>query len=407
MPQAVSPTSANLKTLPRYLYRLTDAVFVGWALMAVVRLFRAGEANGEDFRVYYRSAHALAHHLNPYAFSAADQGFVFKYLPWFLPVFSPLRWLAWENARLAWYLVELGSLAYALLWIFSRMATRKIPWRLTAACTAAYWWLWHAHFSAGQFAALILAACAWSQWRPTPFRLGALNFFLTAKIFSVFTALGEVSLLRQSPRRTRTLVWVAGWTIGILAVAHGLAAWLSPVPVAELYRGWALAALSGGTQLKEEAIRGQGNNGLTVFFMRLFHVPASHSSIDVAAALGLGALLALAWHRLARGLADHERWAGWMALGVIVHPLAWHHSFVVVQPLSTFAVARAYRAGNGRLLALAIVGLACVALFVPQVIGTSLARYAELGSLKAWGTLISAGALAAAARQSPAETEHG
>jgi hypothetical protein len=35
---------------------LLDAIFAAWAVMAVVRLFRAGESNDEDFRVYFRAA---------------------------------------------------------------------------------------------------------------------------------------------------------------------------------------------------------------------------------------------------------------------------------------------------------------------------------------------------------------
>lgn len=390
MPQPVSPTFRNLKG--RWGGRLLDALFAAWALMAVVRLFRAGESNDEDFRVYYRAAHEFAAHANPYAFTAADQGFVFKYLPWFLPLFYPLSHLNWEQGRWAWYGVQLACLVYSLVWIFGKSARIGVPARLTAACAASYWWLWHSHFSAGQFAAVILAVGLWaSPARATPLRLAALNLILTSKFFSVLSAFGHW--------RAQLRLQALAASLALLLALNVLLLVLSPIPLADLYSSWWHAALSGGEQLKEEAIRGQGNNGLTVFFMRILQVPASATRVDIGTALGLGALLAVVWARVSRPLRDFERWSGWLALGAVIHPLAWHHSFVVVQPLSTFAVARAWQSGNRGYLGGAILGLACVALLVPQVIGTGLARYAELGSFKAWGTLLSAGILVACARR--------
>jgi hypothetical protein len=96
-----------------------------------------------------------------------------------------------------------------------------------------------------------------------------------------------------------------------------------------------------------------------------------------------------------------EKWTGWLGVGLITHPLAWHHSYVLAFPLCALSLDRAIQNRNNRLIALSALGILCIGIFLPNVIGMTLATPLELVSVKSWGVVFSAVALVSAKRDCP------
>jgi hypothetical protein len=369
------------------------------ALGALRRTFLDSQLNSEDFHVYWKAAHAWLTGANPYAFTAADQGFVFKYPPWMLPLFFPIGVLSFETAKAAWFLVGVASVAYAIRWCVRQGASVRV-----ASFTAClFWWMFHAHFSAGQFTMVLLVAALWAHGGTRSgsgkgIREAILAYILSAKVFSLYTLTG------MWERFKRPAPWIAGISLFILTHAIVLGVNLATgasLSLIEIYRDFATAASSGGSELGAIIVRGQGNHGFTALILRTLGVDSLSFVSDMIASLALFVPLGLLWSRHSRILAEPERWAGWIALALIVHPLAWHHSFVLAYPLCTLSIARASRtahSGRAKVLALAILGTCCIGIFIPQVLGHTIVKPIELAGVKSWGVVLAATALVWAAK---------
>jgi hypothetical protein len=357
------------------------------------RLWQVAAENGQDFEVYWRAAREWLAGRDPYVVSPDRLGFVFKYPPWILPALAPLGWVAFEPARAAWALVNLLGLAWIVAWIRRAGVGRKAS--LTA--TLLFSLVWVAHFSAGQLTLVMTAIALWGL------EGGALGeafaaFGLSAKLLSLVAAAG---LARPRERLWRMLgallALFALANAALLRVSRGAGGKLS---LADFYAGFARAAGSGGAELGEAAVRGPGNHGLTALVLRALQVPATAVWADAATCLALALGLGWAWSRAARALDARARWTGWLAMAVIVHPLAWHHSFVMVFPLCALALGRAWQSRAPRLQAAALGAIAGVGFVVPQVFGSDFVRPLELGGIKSWAVLLAAWTLvrASAAR---------
>ncbi|MGK5083197.1 hypothetical protein WDW37_07805 [Bdellovibrionota bacterium FG-1] len=397
---------SKLESLKRRFWRdrmWIDVLFGILALAALKRMFRDSEAYAEDFHVYWKAAHIWLAGGNPYAFTTEDHGFVFKYPPWILPLFLPIGALSWEAARHSWFGIEVLCLAYTLFWCVHQ----GVPRRLACFVGCLFWWMIHAHFAAGQFTLILLTASLWAypaDLRPqdpatlqqgTGFREGLLAWVLSAKVFSLFT-LGGIwrRFLRPAP-------WL--WASLIVITSHAilvLVSWKTgQQSLTQYYRDFSMAASSGGSQLGAEIVRGQGNHGLTALILRTLKVSSLSATADIVTAGSLALILGTLWQRNSARLTEAERWAGWIALALIVHPLAWHHSFVLAYPLCTLAVARAVKIGNRRLIAIAILGTCCIGIFIPQVLGKTLVKPLELAGIKSWGVIIAAISLVLSAKE--------
>jgi hypothetical protein len=399
-----------MKNSVRATSRLLDALFLVLAAFAIRRTFHDAENYAEDFHVYWKAAHTWLAGGNPYAFTAEDRGFVFKYPPWILPLFLPLGALEWEWARRVWFVTEILTIAYAIRWCVRNGAPRH----LAAFVACLFWWMFHAHLSAGQFTLILLQISLWAypaDVRPgdpvtlrtgSGFREGTLAFFLSAKVFSLFALVGIYRrYLRPGP---------IAWGVGLLAAAHGLLLWMSHatgsgLTIPDYYRGFAAAAASGGAELGAVIVRGQGNHGFTAMILRALGVDSLSFLSDMVTSASVAAVLGLLWHKLARGLTEAERWAGWIGVALVAHPLAWHHSFVLAYPLCALALARASSVKRKDLMALAVFGTCCIGVFIPQVMGGKEAvRPFELAGMKSWGVVLAAVSLALAARAAGATT---
>lgn len=355
------------------------------ALIASVRLVRAGWADSMDFQVYWRAAQAwIGQGVSPYLYNAADRGFVFKYPPWILPFFLPFGFLSIEASKIVWALVELFCIYYSVFQLV-RLGVRLRAAILTAAL---FWWIWLAHLYAGQFTLLLMAAALWATpQKSSPGKLAALGVIFTAKVFSLVTLIGRAKeYLRPKPIAAGIALVLFLHVIvyaGFLWHGH----WVSPV---ELYRQWVQSASSGGEELGALVVRGQMNHGFTAGILRAFHVDVHATSVDNKVALLLAGFFSVLWAWGSQKLEPFERWMGWLGVGLIVHPLAWHHSFVMAYPLCAVSLDRAMSSQNKKLIALSVFGIACIGILIPNVFGMTLITPLEMVSIKSWGVCFSA-----------------
>jgi hypothetical protein len=359
---------------------------------ALYRFFRAAWVDSMDFTVYWRAAQAWIHGgVSPYFYDQTTRGFVFKYPPWILPFFLPFGFLSFETSKIAWALVELACLGYAVLWLKRAGAS----WVILLATLAMFWWIWLAHFFAGQFTLVLLAFSLWAipprgeQACAKPLRLGALAFFMTSKVFSLVTLLGAWRCYLKL-RTTAALAMLLAAANLILLMKSQL---LGGDSLLSLYQGWVGAAGSGGQGLGAIVVRGQMNHGFTAGVLRALQIPSENTRADLITASALALLLSALWAYVSRHLPLQERWAGWLGVGLVSHPLAWHHSFVLAFPICALAMARAYDAGRKPLIALSVLATCMIGILLPEVLGPALVTPLELVSSKSWGVCIAAAVL--------------
>ncbi|OFZ83333.1 MAG: hypothetical protein A2603_06690 [Bdellovibrionales bacterium RIFOXYD1_FULL_55_31] len=349
-------------------------------IVAVVRLFLIALGQSHDFEVYWNAAVSLISGVSPYTSSqglmSSNQGFVFKYPPWVLPFFAPFGLLSWTAAKGVWALGEIVALLYAVVW-----TARKGSLSAALLGFGIFWWIWIGHFASGQITLLILAAALFLGSGEKSIVL--LGLIFSSKVFSLVTLFGFGRRVFKA-RVILGFIIAASLLTGIVVLAipgHSFIA---------LGRDWILAAGSGGAELGAEVVRGPANHGFTALVLRLFDVDPRSSEYDVVVFLVLSILLGFLWNRFSGVLSFEERWSGWLALGVLVHPLAWHHSFVLVYPLCALAIAKAVEANTTRYFVSALFGTAMIGLIIPELFGSSAVRPLELAGIKAWGTCLCA-----------------
>jgi hypothetical protein len=378
-------------------------IVLGLALafrLSWVSIFRSGCI---DLHVYYRAVQLWLSGISPYEYKGIEGVLVFKYPPWTLPLFAPLALFEFETWHWLWTFLQLASILYCIRWVI------RTGVDLNVACLSAalFWWIWLGHAQAGQFTLFVLVVALWTvppenekSLRPT--RLSILSLIISLKVFNLFSLLGLTrDLLRPKALSRIVLGFLALNTIffGVLHL-HG-----NSIGGVALYSEWMHAASSGGSMFAAETIRGQGNHGFTAAILRLLQVPADDSSKDVAVALALGCLLSGAWYFCSRHLSRAERWSGWLAVGVVIHPLLWHHSFVLVYPLCALALDRSVRAKKPLLIATAFIGIALIGLLIPNIVTPVIVRPLELMGSKSWGVMLACVALVLARSPGPRHSE--
>lgn len=375
--------------------RILQLLLLLLGVAASVRLIRAGQADSMDFHVYWKAAQTwIQQGRSPYLYDGSERGFVFKYPPWILPFFLPFGFLSLETSKTVWALVELFCI-YFSIYRLVRLGVRLKAALITAAL---FWWIWLGHAFAGQFTLILLAAALWAiPNKSSPGKLGFLAVVFSAKVFSMVSHVGR---WREYLRIKPILAGIA------LLVALHLAVFSmfsDSYGLPELYSQWVHAASSGGQELGSEIVRGQMNHGFTAGMLRLFHVDARATHVDYEVAIILAAVFSALWVFVSKGLKSPEIWAGWLAVGLICHPLAWHHSFVLVYPLCALSLDRAIDSRRQSLIALSIFGMLCIGILIPNVIGLALATPLEMISIKSWGVCFSALALILASRSLKSE----
>lgn len=359
------------------------AIRLGW-----VSIFRSGCI---DLHVYWRAIQLWLSGVSPYEFKGIEGVLVFKYPPWTLPFFTPLAFFGFETWHWLWAPLEIASILFCIRWVIRAGANPN------RACLAAalFWWIWLGHAQAGQFTLFVLVAALWAVPPEPgtllrPDRLSLLSILMSLKVFNVFSLFGVLrDLLRP---RTIALTFLGLFllnaTVFSVLQAHG-----NSIGVHTLYSEWMHAASSGGSMFAAETIRGQGNHSFTAAVLRLLRVPAEDSSKDIWVALTLGCVLSAAWYFFSRHLSRAEKWVGWIAVGTVIHPLLWHHSFVLVYPVCALALDRSIRARKPLLIATALAAIFFIGILIPNIIDPNIVRPFELMGSKSWGVILACVAL--------------
>jgi hypothetical protein len=343
-----------------------------------------------DLHVYWQAIQLWLSGVSPYAFQTAhDAILIYKYPPWTLPFFLPLAVGGFEFWHWMWSLLQIAGILYCVRWVVRTGASLH-----AAAITGfLFWWIWLGHAQAGQISVFVLALALWTvspDKSIRPARAAFLSLVMPMKVFNVFSLLG---ILRDLLKPRPILYGILG-LIGLNAIvfavlhAHG-----NPVGIRELYQEWMKAAASAGTSFDAGTIRGPGNHGFTALVLRLMHVPDADSSKDIWVALGLGCVLSAAWAFFSRTLSREEKWAGWLAVGTVIHPLLWHHGLVMVYPLCALALDRSLRAKDAVTIALSLIGIFLIGILIPNIISPEIVYPFELAASKSWGVTLAAVAL--------------
>lgn len=370
------------------------------AFAGSMRLFQVASLDSTDFHVYWKAVQAWFTGSSPYAILPQDHGLIFKYPPWLLPLLMPLRWLSFPVAKGVWASLELLALFYCVRWL----SRHEISARIAVISGFLYWYLWMAHFYSGQITLFLLASALWTLEGPkqkNELRSSILFTVLSTKIFSLFSWVG---LILENERKRelnsqmilRQIKWLLGIFLALnfmlLAVAS-LHHSFSIETLTQFYQDWRVAAGSGGIELGAEVVRGHGNHSFTAALLRQLDPSARHLKWDILLSLLLALGIGTAWHQFSASLKTEERWAGWLALGVTIHPLAWHHSFVLALPLSAYSLQAATQLPSSvrkPWLLLALLGTALITLLLPETLGPDLVKIPETLGNKSWGVILCA-----------------
>ncbi len=353
------------------------------------------QQNSQDFFVYWRASLEWIQRGNsPFgnyleAAGSSYKGFVFKYPPWIVPLFLPLGFLSFPFSKILWSSGELFCIGYTVYWLLGQKVSRGVA----ILSLVSYWWVWLPHFQSGQITLILLAtALFWEKNRESKFRSTLLVLVFSAKVFSLNSLFGGWKFLFRKSVVSRVILFVVALCALVIGV-RGLSSQFTSFQ--ELFQSWFQAAFSGGQDLPENVVRGTNNQGFTALILRVFKVPQSSSHFDILVFLGLTACLTPIWARVSRGLRFSEKWAGYLALGPLVHPLGWDHSFVLAFPVGALALGAAVKLKKNHWIALSLLALISVGCLSANIFPDSWVPVMQLCSLRSWGVCLSASVLVA------------
>jgi hypothetical protein len=354
--------------------------------VAALRFMREAYFHSTDLHVYWRAAHLWLDGVSPYVYDSSDGGNVYKYPPWTIPLFLPLGFISFDVTKWVWVFAEIFCIAYAMKWMRRSGATAFA----TCSVAALFWWTWLGHVFAGQFSLFMLAVALWAvppeeDREVSSGKASLLAIVFTSKVYSVFTLLGltKTFFKKRTIFITVTSVILLEAFVLLVLKVHG-----NPISILELHQSWITAAKSGAAELHANVIRGNGNHSFTAALLRWFRVDALDSNKDAYVALGLGVFFSGLWFYFSKGLSRAEQWAGWIGVGMVVHPLLWHHSIVMAYPICALAVDRSIRSKNAYLIAISWLSVFLVAVLIPNLFGPDFVYLFEYLGSKSWGILL-------------------
>jgi hypothetical protein len=379
-------------------------MLLGGALL--IRLFSYSVPAATDFEVYWHAIHAWIEGKSPYGhYSSEYVGLVFKYPPWILPLFLPFAYFDLVTSKWIWTIAQTLAIFYALYWVVNR----GVRLRAAVLVSFLFWYIWFAHTYFGQITIFLLVCGLWALEPISHLkedvkifeskRLAFFVFLLTSKVFSLVSLIG----CWKEVIRVRTLLFgILGIILShiiLLITSPKFSLFEAPHVIFKLYIEWINAASAGGSELGATIVRGQQNHGFAAAILRVFAIDSSKVNYDISLSLALAALFCGIWSFFSRKLPRDQQWAGWLSIGVITHPLAWHHSFVMAYPLCVFALDEALNVKQKKLVGFAVFSAICIGIFVPQVIGVEAVRPLELFANKSWGVVFSGVVLILANKQ--------
>jgi hypothetical protein len=353
--------------------QIAQRILILFSLVLLALLMANTIQAGADFDVYWSSARAFLRGNSPYQPLLGREGLVFKYPPWILPLFIPFSLPSLLPAKIIWAFGEGGALFYFTYWA---KKNRIQLWQALAVLLS-FWSVLYSHFQMGQFSLFVLFICLYGISKKERFPWVA--WALSSKIFSVISLLCKVK-------------WVLDWKFWmrlsfIVFVSIGTVSIFYQAPSFGIFREWIVSAGSGGHAL-EGSTRGWGNQGFPALLLRAFSISAENWKADLGAFLFFAVLLSLLWARHSKKLTDSEKWAGWLALGVVCHPLAWFHSFVLALPLGALSLKKSVETKSQVRIFINALGLAAIGLMTHRSLPYEFGLVLELASIKSWGVFI-------------------
>ncbi len=315
------------------------------------RIFHEALRDSWDFLVYWNAARSwLFGTQSPYFISSSMNSFVLKYPPWIIPFFAPFALFPEGAAKFLWCLANLIGIGLAQYWL----KLQGISFRLILVTTLLFWRFWIVHFNAGQLNLLLLGIVIFAvSSKNRKLRIPLIVLLFTAKIFSAFSLIGIYKKIANKKTLILATLLFSSSTLLVLTVMNLHGPTISPL---QLFHDWFRASTSGGVELGERIVRSSYNVGFPALIMRVLSVKANQPWADILAAMGVGIILSLTWFHFSKPLKPAEQWLGWISLGVVVHPLAWHHSFAMIYPLFVIAANKALK--SRKALELCWVGVA-------------------------------------------------
>lgn len=309
--------------------RFQRGVFFGLLIGISALLIRNTVGQGQDFSVFWRTGVLIDSFTgNPgerVYHPLRDGAHTYKYPPWTGILWMPFGLMSLALGKWVWGILQ------SLCLVFVASALRQMGFGFSAINGALLAWLgiWIVHGLDGQIALPMLAVALWAYQRP-----GFVGFFVMAYALSMkgTTLVGALPRLLEVRRRPG---WIALGVLAVIALT-GPVFWAEQtVSFFELLRRWADAARSGETWKYMLAVLGRPNQGLPMFFRRVW--PELSNEWVSVALIAFGVPL---WWHASRRLRAEERWFGYLAMSVVTHPLAWFHSFVLAFPLGVAALSR-------------------------------------------------------------------
>lgn len=312
---------------------------------------------GWDARIFHDCTRALLEGRNPYTELIAT-GSPYKYPPWLIVVFIP--WALFGETAFYW-LWSLVLIASGVL-IFRWVRDHGVRFAPAAWTFVAFNWIWFHNARYGQITLLVTALSLWLV-KPgltgagslrRPLSLAALVWTLTYKTLSVLPILGmwasqwllpaphapdvlalKRPLLRNTPAALTAFAF-------LLLLSLPMASLLHDASVATVFQDWLTAMKSSSVHPEYDFAKTFLNPGLPATITRLLHVPRSQLNFDLWASVACMIVVGLWWGWRSRKLSWPVQWTGWLAAGVICHPLIWFHSFAFVYPFAALTVQAAW-----------------------------------------------------------------
>lgn len=382
MPHRIYPL---LKSFLRK-FDAVDFISFGFAIVFSVVMIRNTYYNGWDFTIYHAAAKAFWDGQSPYKLTESGV-WPFKYPPWTLPFFLPFGLVPLSTAKIFWGLLQVASLASILYWLRQSGISRRVL-IFTSLC---FWFLFAYHSLSGQLVLTITAICLLGgifRERKTEDRaLIVTSIALSSKVFFLYALLYRV---RE--------VFVPKVLLKLFLIILFLSLPALYQDGNELFSLW-LKSMSTTDQILNDTVsRGWRNQSLSAAILRGFGITREDIFLDLALFFALGAGLGLIWQKACThlSLTEEQKWSGWLALSVVLHPLAWFHSFVLVFPLACFALESSLDSKKTIPLVMSGVGIASICFFTIQSLGY-LGHLLLKFSIKSIGTLFCLGALAISA----------
>jgi len=309
----------------RKLFRaLWITAFIVLFTLMTINSFKAKEW---DFTVFYRTAEHLWNGEPVYSF-ARDLGNSYKYPPWITPLFLPMVALSENTASILWRLIQTASALYVVYWCAAR--TRYKMAAITAAVV--FYGIFMMNILAGQIQLFLLALSLGSysviSKKPTLGFFGLWTGF-SAKIFNLFSLFGlpEGSIRRKSVIKTAIICVLLS-----LPVLHGFKYDVIA----------ALRAFVETTNSRTGNVLG-ATNGFPQFWIFLFDLNV-FNAIEAWLAFGLSLIsVSYLFYFLIQKIENPIHvYAIALAMGAVIHPLAFGYTFAWTYPLAVFAIEKIY-----------------------------------------------------------------